>query len=65
LYGPTWPERNGPWDPADEVVSRATACVCHHKRQCLRGDARMCINDITVGEVAAAVDRRLTMATRR
>ena len=23
LYGPTWPERNGPWDAADEVVSRA------------------------------------------
>ena len=21
LYGPTWPERNGPWDPADEVIS--------------------------------------------
>ena len=23
LYGPTWPERNGPWDPNDVVISRA------------------------------------------
>ena len=23
LYGPTWPERNGPWDPKDVVISRA------------------------------------------
>jgi hypothetical protein len=37
LYGPTWPERNGPWDPEDVVISRADVCVCHHKRQCLRG----------------------------
>jgi heptosyltransferase I len=59
LYGPTWPERNGPWDPNDEVVSRATTCVCHHKRQCQRGDARMCINEISVDEVASAIDRRL------
>ena len=59
LYGPTWPERNGPWDPNDEIVSRATTCECHHKRQCQRGESRMCINEIAVAEVAAAVDRRL------
>ena len=58
LYGPTWPERNGPWDPADVVVSRADSCVCHHKRQCLRRRV-MCLNDVSVDEVAAAVDRRL------
>jgi heptosyltransferase I len=57
LYGPTWPERNGPWDPADEVVSRAHTCECHHKRECQVG--RMCINEITVDEVFAAVERRL------
>jgi heptosyltransferase-1 len=62
LYGPTWPERNGPWDPNDEIVSRATTCECHHKRQCRRGSARMCINEIAVDEVAAAVDRRLLRA---
>ena len=62
LYGPTWPERNGPWDPHDVVVSRAVECVCHHKRQCHRADAaaRMCINDISVDEVMLAVRARLS-----
>jgi ADP-heptose:LPS heptosyltransferase len=62
LYGPTWPERNGPWNAADEIVSRATTCVCHHKRECQTG--RMCINDIAVDEVFAAVERRLAKAGR-
>ena len=57
LYGPTWPERNGPWHPDDEVVSRAETCECHHKRQCQR--ASRCIDDITIDEVNAAVERRL------
>jgi lipopolysaccharide heptosyltransferase I len=71
LYGPTWPERNGPWDPDDVVVSRAGQCACHHKRRCQRDGAaggvesRMCINDITVDEVADAVDRRLVRASGR
>jgi ADP-heptose:LPS heptosyltransferase len=57
LYGPTWPERNGPWDPNDVVISRANVCVCHHKRQCLRGAP--CINEITLDEVVAASAQRL------
>jgi lipopolysaccharide heptosyltransferase I len=57
LYGPTWPERNGPWDPADEVISRAHVCVCHHKRGCLLG--RPCIDDIALADVLTAVERRL------
>ena len=57
LYGPTWPERNGPWDPQDVVISRAHACVCHHKRQCRRGAP--CINEITLDEVVAASRKRL------
>jgi heptosyltransferase-1 len=57
LYGPTWPERNGPWDPRDIVISRANVCVCHHKRQCLRGAP--CINEITLQEVLAATEKRL------
>lgn len=60
LYGPTWPERNGPWDPQDEVISRAGGCVCHHKRQCLRGAP--CINEIAVADVLAAAERRLLSA---
>ena len=71
LYGPTWPERNGPWDPDDVVVSRATQCVCHHKRQCQRdgpveGAAHMCLNDISVDELctrrqASSVAREWTI----
>ncbi len=57
LYGPTWPERNGPWDPNDIVISRAGVCVCHHKRQCLRGAP--CINEITLDEVVTASVTRL------
>jgi heptosyltransferase I len=57
LFGPTRPERNGPWEPRDEVLSRAETCVCHHKRHCLRGAP--CINEITVDEVLAAAERRL------
>jgi len=61
LYGPTWPERNGPWDPQDVVISRAAVCVCHHKRQCLRGAP--CINEITLEEVVRAGEQRLQAAT--
>jgi lipopolysaccharide heptosyltransferase I len=57
LFGPTRPERNGPWEPRDEVISRAETCVCHHKRQCLRGAP--CINEIAVDDVIAAAERRL------
>ena len=57
LYGPTWPERNGPWDPKDHVLSRADTCVCHHKRHCLRGAP--CINEISVERVVSAAQRRL------
>ncbi len=57
LYGPTWPERNGPWHPDDQVISRAGGCVCHHKRQCLRGAP--CINEIEVRDVLTAAERRL------
>jgi heptosyltransferase I len=64
LYGPTWPERNGPWAADDVVVSRAEACECHHKRQCRRdrgasADSRMCLNEISADEAIRAVDRRV------
>ena len=62
LFGPTRPERNGPWDPEDEVISRAGQCQCHHKRQCLIGAP--CINDISLDEVIQAVGRRLAKERR-
>jgi lipopolysaccharide heptosyltransferase I len=57
LFGPTSPARNGPFDPADESLSRFDDCVCHHERRCRRG--RPCIDDITIEAVTAAVDRRI------
>jgi heptosyltransferase-1 len=62
IYGPTRPERNGPWLPDDETVSRATICECHHLRECRRD--RMCLLDIEVEEVLAAAERRLAAAER-
>jgi lipopolysaccharide heptosyltransferase I len=59
LFGPTYPERNGPWSPRDVVISRVTACSCLYERQCRRETA--CINDISVDEVAEAVRRRLSV----
>jgi lipopolysaccharide heptosyltransferase I len=63
IYGPTRPARNGPMSPLDIVVSRDAACQCHHLRRCQLD--RMCLLDIEVGEVAAAVDRRLAAEPSR
>jgi heptosyltransferase-1 len=57
IFGPTRPTRNGPISAADEVVSRDAICQCHHLRRCKLD--RMCLLDIEVAEVAAAVERRL------
>jgi lipopolysaccharide heptosyltransferase I len=62
IYGPTRPERNGPWLAEDETVSRADVCECHHLRQCRR--PRMCLLDIDTEEVLAAVERRLAAMVR-
>ncbi len=63
IYGPTRPARNGPMSPLDVTVSRDTVCRCHHLRRC-RAE-RMCLLDIGVAEITAAVDRRLAAETRR
>lgn len=57
LFGPTRPERNGPWRTEDVSVSRADVCDCYHKRQCLRGQP--CIDHIALADVAEACARRL------
>jgi heptosyltransferase-1 len=57
LYGPTDPARNGPWAAGDVTVSRTAICRCRHQRRC-QAD-RWCLEEVTVEEVAAAVDRRL------
>jgi lipopolysaccharide heptosyltransferase I len=60
LYGPTRPERNGPWLPQDVTVSRAAICQCHHLRRCKL--ETMCLLDIQVDEVITAAERRLDAA---
>jgi heptosyltransferase I len=57
IFGPTDPERNGPWSPDDVVVSRYGGCACHYQRQCRQ--ARWCLDDVTVAEVTAAIQHRL------
>jgi heptosyltransferase I len=63
LYGPTRPARNGPMSPLDITVSRDAICQCHHLRRCRL--ARMCLLDIDVAEVIAAVERRLATEPSR
>jgi len=57
VYGPTRPARNGPMGAADVTVSRDEICQCHHLRRCKLD--RMCLLNIEVAEVLAAVERRL------
>jgi heptosyltransferase-1 len=63
IYGPTRPERNGPWRPEDVTVSRADSCECHHLRRCRR--QTMCLMDIGVAEVLDAIERRLATERNR
>jgi lipopolysaccharide heptosyltransferase I len=57
IFGPTDPERNGPWAAGDVVVSRHGSCACHYQRQCRQ--AAWCLNDVSVAEVTAAIQQRL------
>lgn len=57
LFGPTDPDRNGPYEPDDVVVSRYDTCGCHYDREC--HESRWCLGEVTVAEVSAAVQRRL------
>ena len=59
LFGPTYPERNGPWSSHDVVLSRVTTCSCLYERRCRRGSP--CIDDISVDEAVQAVRQRLSV----
>jgi heptosyltransferase-1 len=58
LFGPTRPERNGPWGLYDVTISRVEQCRCEYRRVCRRPVA--CIEGISIAEVVAAVRQRLT-----
>jgi len=56
LFGPTDPQRNGPWHADDVSVSRYGACGCHYERRCRK--AEWCLDSIAVPEVTAAIQQR-------
>lgn len=57
LFGPTSPERNGPWAARDVSISRVETCSCRYERCCRR--AVPCIGEITPDSVVQAVGERL------
>lgn len=57
LFGPTNPQRNGPWAAVDVTVSRFDGCGCPYERQC--HEASWCLESIGVAEVTAAIQQRL------
>ena len=57
IFGPTDPDRNGPWSEDDLTVSRFHACSCHYQRRCQI--AGWCLVDVSPREVMELVDRRL------
>jgi heptosyltransferase-1 len=60
LFGPTDPARNGPFAPDDVVVRKTPECAPCYSRSCAR-HARV-MEDISLDEVRAAVERRLALA---
>ena len=66
VYGPSDPNRNGPWDAEDAVVSRYKECRCRRARFGSQGvvvrrcvQTSSCLADISVEDVVNAVARRL------
>jgi ADP-heptose:LPS heptosyltransferase len=57
LFGPTDPERNGPWSAADAVVARRPDCFPCHRRDCPRHAGVLA--EIPVDEVERALLDRL------
>ncbi|MGH9370992.1 MAG: glycosyltransferase family 9 protein [Vicinamibacterales bacterium] len=62
IFGPTDPERNGPWSADDIVVSRHAVCGCHYQRRCRQ--PAWCLEDVQVAEVTAAIQHRLSSGAR-
>ena len=68
IYGPSNPNRNGPWSSRDEVVSASDNCQCLKRypnkgavgvvRRC--DNPTWCLDDVSVKDVCTAVDRTLS-----
>lgn len=63
LFGPTDPARNGPWNPADRVLSRRPPCFPCHRREC--PTHRGILAEIPVAEVEQALLARIGLADAR
>ena len=70
VFGPSDPDRNGPWSASDVAVSRFRECPCQQDRSHLRGvivrrcvQRRSCMATISVDEVVRAVSHRLGLAS--
>jgi lipopolysaccharide heptosyltransferase I len=63
IFGPTDPDRNGPWSADDVVVARYGVCRCHYERRC--HESRWCLDEVSVAEVTAAIQQRLAAAGAR
>jgi heptosyltransferase-1 len=57
LFGPTRPDRNGPWGLHDVAISRVERCSCVYERRCRKPER--CIDDISIAEVMSAVHTRM------
>jgi heptosyltransferase-1 len=57
IFGPTNPERNGPWDLSDAWASRFGNCQCHYQRECHA--KRWCLLDLPPRHVIDLVGQRL------
>jgi heptosyltransferase-1 len=57
IFGPTDPQRNGPWSEHDLTASRYRSCACHYQRRCTISS--WCLVDITPREILDLVDKRL------
>jgi heptosyltransferase-1 len=56
IFGPTDPERNGPWTSDDVAVSRFSSCKCHYQRRC--HESHWCLAAVPPSEVTAAIQQR-------
>jgi len=57
IFGPTNPDRTGPYGPGHRIVTAAAPCRPCYRRQCVLGgtDALACMTGVTADEVAEAV----------
>jgi heptosyltransferase-1 len=59
LFGPTRPDRNGPWGLYDVAISRVEQCSCVYERRCKKPER--CIDDISIADVMSAVHARMAV----